>query len=47
MLSDAVAKKSSYKSALNVFKGELGEEGKTMLRSLMYEKEDLEGELDN
>lgn len=47
MLSDAVAKKSSYKSALNVFKGELGEEGKTMLRSLMYEKEDSEGEWDD
>lgn len=44
MISDAVVKKSSYKSALRVFKGELGEEGKTILRSLMYDKEEFEGE---
>jgi ABC-type cobalamin/Fe3+-siderophores transport system ATPase subunit len=43
MLNDIVAKKSSYRSALRLFHGELGEEGKSMLRSLMYEKEQLEG----
>lgn len=47
MLNDTVAKKSDYGSALNVFKGELGEEGKTMLRSLMYEKEECEVDLND
>jgi ABC-type multidrug transport system ATPase subunit len=47
MLINTVSKKSNYKSALRVLKGELGEEGKTMLRSLMYEKEQTEGDLDD
>ena len=47
MLNDTVAKRSGYKSALRAFKGELGEEGKTILRSLMYEKEESEGDLDD
>jgi len=47
MLNDTVAKKSNYESALRVFKGELGDEGKTMLRSLIYEKEQSEVNLDD
>ncbi|EQB87920.1 putative ATPase [Clostridium punense] len=45
MITDIALKKYSYKSALKEFEGELGEEGKIMLKSLMYEKEQTEGEL--
>lgn len=47
MLNETVAKKSTYINALRVFNGELGEEGKTMLRSLMYEKEQLKDEIND
>lgn len=47
MLNDTVAKKRNYKSALRVFRGELGEQGKIILKSLMYEKEQSEGELND
>ena len=39
MIQDVVKKKSTYKSALRSFSGELGNEGKSILRSLMYKKE--------
>ncbi len=39
MIQDVVKKKSTYKGALRSFSGELGNEGKSILRSLMYEKE--------
>ncbi|HEX9058818.1 MAG TPA: AAA family ATPase [Clostridia bacterium] len=47
MLIDTVAKESDYESALGVFEGQLGEEGKSMLRSLMYEKEQSEVDFDD
>lgn len=47
MLNDTVAKQKNYKRALGVFRGELGEQGKIILKSLMYEKEHLEGELND
>lgn len=47
MIQEAVSKKSTYKGALKSFDGELGNEAKTILRSLMYEKELLEEEDDD
>lgn len=47
ILIDIVSKKADYRRALREFDGELGEEGKTILRSLMYEKEETEGDLDD
>lgn len=47
MLNDTVAKKSDYESALRVFKGQLGDEGKSMLRCLMHEKEQIEDDLND
>lgn len=47
MIQNAVEKYSSFKRALRFFQGKLGNEGKTILRSLMYEKEQLEEDLDD
>lgn len=46
MIQDVVKKKSTYKGALRSFSGELGSEGKSILRSLMYEKEKEESDDD-
>lgn len=47
MLNDIATKENSYDDVLDEFNNELGEEGKSILRSLMYEKEQLEGEYDD
>lgn len=39
MIQNIAQKESTYKSALHSFDGELGSEGKSLLRSLMYKKE--------
>lgn len=44
MIKEAADKNSTYKRALNTFHGQLGNEGKAMLRSFMYEKENVEEE---
>lgn len=47
MIQDSVEKYSSYKRALRFFNSQLGNEAKTILRSLIYEKEKLEEETDD
>ena len=47
MIQNSVEKYSSFKRAMNYFHGKLGNEGKAILRSLMYEKEQLEEEVDD
>ncbi len=42
LIQDAVERYSNYKRALRHFEGQLGDEGKAILRSLMYEKEQSE-----
>ena len=44
MIADTARKQPSYRKALRYFQRELGNEAKTILRSLMYEKEFLEEE---
>lgn len=44
MIKTAVEKYSGYQRALRYFGGQLGDEGKTILRSLLYIKEQLEEE---
>ncbi len=39
IINDVVKKRETYSSALRYFHGNLGNEGKTILKSLMYEKE--------
>ena len=47
MIQNSVEKYSSFKRAMKYFHGKLGNEGKAILRSLMYEKEQLEEEVDD
>ena len=47
MIQNSVEKYSTYKRALRYFQEKLGNEGKAILRSLMYEKEQLEEEADD
>lgn len=47
MIQNSVEKYSSYKRAMKCFQGQLGNEGKAILRSLMYEKEQLGGDVDD
>lgn len=47
MIQNSVEKYSSYKRAMKYFQGQLGNEGKAILRSLMYEKEQLEEDVDD
>lgn len=47
MIKDSVEKYSNYERALKYFNAQLGDEGKGILRSLMYEKEHLEDEADD
>ena len=47
MIQNSVEKYSSYKKAMKYFQGELGNEGKAILRSLMYEKEQSEEDVDD
>ncbi len=47
LIKQSVDKHSSYKSALSYFKGHLGDEGKMILRSLIYEKENSEDNIDD
>lgn len=42
MINDAVEKHASYKGAIRYFHNNLGDEGRTILRSLMYKKENAE-----
>lgn len=46
MINDVVHKHSNFDAALKAFNGEVGEEGRTMLRCFMYENE-LNGENDD
>lgn len=47
MIQNSVERYKSYKGALRHFNGQLGGEGKKILRSLMYEKECLEENTDD
>ncbi len=47
MIQNSLERHSSYKRALRYFHGQLGNEGKSILRSLMYEKEHSEEEKDD
>lgn len=47
MIQNVVSRYSSYKRALRFFNGQLGDEGKSILRSLMYIKEQTEEETDD
>lgn len=47
MIRDIAKEKSTYKQALKSFDGQLGNEGKTILRSLMFEKESSEEEIND
>lgn len=47
MIQNAAEKYSNYKRALKYFSGQLGDEGKAILRSLMYIKEQSEEEIDD
>lgn len=47
MIKNSVERHQSYKRALRYFHGQLGGEGKKILRSLMYEKECLEESTDD
>lgn len=47
MIQNFVEKYPNYKRALRAFDGQLGDEGKMILRSLMYEKQQLEEEIDD
>ena len=47
MIQNSVEKYTNFKRAMNYFHGKLGNEGKAILRSLMYEKEQLEEDVDD
>lgn len=47
MIQNAVEKYSEYEKALKYFNGQLGDEGKAILRSLMYVKEQSEEDADD
>ena len=47
MIQNSVEKYTNFKRAMNYSHGKLGNEGKAILRSLMYEKEQLEEDGDD